>query len=111
MFMNKNQRFYRIKSLKICKKLKTCVLKTIQSFHCDHTARDVRVGAARQAQRLTIATSKVIDIFGSFELDTKQFVINFVWTNKHFNVFKDIIGFTRVSFNCATHFITIALFL
>ena len=45
------------------------------------------------------------------EFDTNQFVINFVWTNKHFYVFKDITGFARVSFNCETNFITFALFL
>ena len=45
------------------------------------------------------------------ELDTKQFIIKFVWANEYFNVLKYIIGFTRVSFNCATNFITFALFL
>ena len=45
------------------------------------------------------------------EFDTKQIVINFVWTNKHFYVFKDIISSIRVSFNCETNFITFALFL
>ena len=41
----------------------------------------------------------------------KNTVGSFVWTNKNFYVFKDIIGFTRVSFNCETNFITFASFL
>ena len=45
------------------------------------------------------------------EFNTKQFVINFGRTNKHFYVFKDFIGFTRVYLNCVTNFITFALVL
>ena len=98
------------------------------------TRATLAVGAP-SATFWTIATPKVINIFGSFEktylvfrnfngvklprqakischeFDTKQFVMNFVWTNKHFYVFKKIIGSARVSFNCETNFITFALFL